>query len=109
MRPVTKTVAGVNVSAPIPLDNYISPFNVGFGVTVTGTPTYTVQHTFQDVFAAGFNPASAVWFDHPTIVDQTVMQDGNYAFPVVAVRLQISAVASPADTASLTLIQAGIA
>jgi hypothetical protein len=91
------------------LDNYISPFNVGFGVSVTGTPTYTVQHTFQDVFAEGFNPATAEWFDHPTIVDQTVKQDGNYAFPVVAVRLRVSAVASPTDTASLTLIQAGIA
>lgn len=109
MRLVSLTVTGVGVSAPIPLDNYISPFNVGFGVLIAGAPTYSVQHTFDDVFAAGFNPATATWFTHPTIVNQTANADGNYAFPVVAVRLNVTAVGAGTDSATLKLIQAGIA
>lgn len=104
MRPVTKTVTGVNASAPIPLDNYISPFNVGFGVTVTGSVTYTVQHTFDDIWAKGYNPATGTWFNHPDVASQTANADGNYAFPVTAIRLNVS---SGSGSATLTAIQAG--
>jgi hypothetical protein len=109
MRPVSTTVTGEGVSAPIPLDNYISPFNVGFGVVISGLPTYSVQHTFDDVFSSSFNPATATWFTHPTIVNQTTNADGNYAFPVVAVRLSVSAVGEGGGSATFKLIQAGIA
>lgn len=105
MRSVTKSVTGVGVSAPIPLDNYISPFNVGFGVKVSGTVTFTVQHTFDDVFAAGYTPASGTWFDHPTVSADSANTDGNYAFPVSAIRLNVTA---GSGTATLTATQAGL-
>ena len=60
---------------------------MGFGVAVTGTVTFTVQHTFDDVFAAGFVAASATWHNHPTVAGSTATADGNYAFPVRAVRI----------------------
>lgn len=107
MRPVTLTVTGVDVSAPIILDHYISPFNSGFGVVISGSPTYSVEHTFADVFANDFNPATATWFVHPTINGMTTNADGNYAFPVMAVRLNVTAVNAGTDTATITLIQAG--
>ena len=44
---VSKTGAG-NSSALV-MNTNISPFNVGFGVVVSGSVTYTVQHTFDDV------------------------------------------------------------
>jgi hypothetical protein len=88
------------------MDQYISPFNVGFGVVVTaGTPNYTIQHTFDDVFAANYNPATGNWFPHPTVQNASSNQDGNYAFPVSAIRLTIN---SGAGTAQITLKQAGI-
>lgn len=105
MQPTTKSVTGVGVSAPIPLDTYISPFNVGFGVAVTGTVTYTVQHTFDAVLANGYNPATGTWYDHPDVASQTANADGNYAFPVTAIRLSV---ASGSGTAALTAIQAGL-
>lgn len=105
MRPVTQTVTGVGVSAPIPWDNYISPFNIGFGVKVTGTVNYTVQHTFDDVQANGYTPASGTWYNHPDVAAQTANADGNYAFPVTAIRLNV---ASGSGSATLTAIQAGI-
>ena len=94
MRPQVQGVAGVGSSAGIVTDNYITPFNVGFGVVVSGTVNYTVQHTFD-----GTN-----WFNHASIVNQTTNQDGNYAFPVAQIRLTIN---SGSGSAVITVIQAG--
>lgn len=102
MRSVSKTVSAVGSSAAIPMDTYISPFNVGFGVVITGTPTYTVQHTFDNVLDDSVTP---VWFSHPTVVDKLVSADGNYAFPVAAIKLVMTA---GTGTAKLTVIQAGL-
>lgn len=81
-----------------------NPFNIGLGVTVSGTVTYTVQHTFDDVFASGFDPSSATWFDHPTLAADTANADGNYAYPVTGIRVSVTA---GTGTATLTIIQAG--
>lgn len=105
MRPVVATTSGASVSNPVPLDHYQSPFNVGFGVVVTGSVVYTVQHTFDDVFAPGFVAASATWFNHPTANALTANADGNYAFPVRAVRVNQ---ASGAGSTSTTFVQAGM-
>lgn len=103
-RVTSVTVAGVSASNAIPLNHYVTPFNVGFGVNVVGSaaPTYSVQHTFHDVLA----DSSAVWFDHSDVSGQTTDIDGNYAFPVMAVRLNLTAAGS-ASSATLHLIQAG--
>jgi len=99
MRVQTVSKTGVGSSSALVMNTNISPFNVGFGVTVTGTVTYTVQHTFDDP-VVGFT----TWFSHPTIAAKTDNQDGNYAFPVLQVRLTVN---SGGGTATLPLIQAG--
>ena len=104
MKPVTVTTSGTSVSSPVVVDYLISPFNIGFGVVVTGVATYTVQHTFDNPFVAGFDPATATWFNHEDLVSQTTSQDGNYAFPVRAIRVNQS---SGAGSTSATFIQAG--
>lgn len=100
MKQQTVSKTGVGSSAAIVVNTNISPVNIGFGVVVTGTVTYTVQHTFDDP-AVGFT----TWFSHPTVVDETTNQDGNYAFPVTGVKVLVTA---GSGTASLQLIQAGI-
>lgn len=102
MRPITQSKTGVGATTAVPMDHYISPFNVGFGVVVSGVVTYTVQHTFDDVFNTSVTPT---WFNHPVIASQTTSQDGNYAFPVTAIRLNVTA---GAGTATITLVQAGM-
>jgi hypothetical protein len=82
-----------------------SPFAVGFGVAVTGTVTYKVQHTFDDVYATTFNPATATWYDHPVVVSQSANMDGNYAFPVRGVRANITA---GTGSVIMTVLQAGV-
>ena len=105
MRPTTATTSGTSVSSPVVTDYLVSPFNIGFGVVVTGTVTYTVQHTFDDPFASTFSPSTATWFDHEDLVAQTTSQDGNYAFPVRAIR--VNQTAGSGSTAT-TVIQAGL-
>lgn len=106
-RPVRVTVGSVASSAVIPLNTYGDPFNVGIGCDVSagGSLTYTVQHTFDDVQSPTFNPATATWFSNSTIVAQTADKDGNYAYPVTAVRLTVTAWTS--GTVTMTVIQAG--
>ena len=87
-------------SSALVMNTNVSPFNVGFGVEVSGTVDYTVQHTFDDP-AVGFT----TWFSHPTVAGETANADGNYAFPVTGVKLLVTA---GDGTASLKLIQAGI-
>lgn len=105
MRRIDLTQTGVGPSAVSPMNLNTSPFNVGFAVIVTGTANYTVQHTFDDVFAASFNPGTAAWFNHPTIASLGTNADGNYAFPVTGIRVLVN---SGGGTVRLTLLQAGI-
>jgi hypothetical protein len=105
MRRIVLTQTGAGASAVSPMNLNTSPFNVGFGVIVSGTVNYTVQHTFDDVFSPSFNAGTATWFPHPTIAGQAASADGNYAFPVTAIRLLVN---SGGGTATLVLLQAGI-
>lgn len=87
---VAQTGAGSTSSVKVLPGN---PFNVGFGVVVSGTVDYTVQHTFD----------GANWFDHETIAAQTANADGNYAYPVAGIRVTVN---SGTGSATLTTIQA---
>ena len=91
---------GTGSSSPLVMNTNISPFNVGFGVVVSGTVNYTVQHTFDDP-AVGFS----TWFSHSTVASETANADGNYAFPVTGVKVLVN---SGSGTATLKLVQAGI-
>ena len=105
MRAIVLTTSGVATSPVAAANLNISPFSVGFGAVVTGTTTYSVQHTFDDVYAPNFNPATANWFNHATVVAATANADGNYAFPVRGIRLNLTA---GTGSVVLTLLQAGI-
>jgi hypothetical protein len=100
MKVQTVSKTGVGSSSALVMNTNISPFNVGFGVVVTGTVDYTVQHTFDDP-AVGFT----TWFSHPTIAAQIANADGNYAFPVTGIKVLVN---SGSGTATMKLIQAGI-
>jgi hypothetical protein len=106
MRRQVASVTGVGVSAPVVFGTYTSPFNIGFGTVVTGTGTYNIEHTFDDVFAANYTPATGNWYIHPNFTGVAVRGDGNYAYPITAARVNVLT-----STASMvvvaTFIQAG--
>ena len=107
MRRSQVIVTGAGVSAPLPTNLNTSPFNIGLaGIVSSGaTVSYTVQHTFDDVQAEDFDASTATWFNHEDIAGATANADGNYAFPVTAIRLNV---ASSDGTVTLVVIQAGI-
>ncbi len=101
MKLQTVSQTGAGSSTPIVMNLNATPFHVGFGVVKVGTVDFTVQHSFDDP-AVGFT----TWFNHPTVAAQIANADGNYAFPVTAIRITMN---SGAGTVTLKLIQAGIA
>ena len=103
MKPVNLSVTGVGNSAVFPVDTYVAPSNMGLAVVVTGTITYKVQYTFDSVFAAGYDPTSGTWFDHPTLTG-SASANSNIAYPVTGIRLTTTA---GTGTATLTIVQAG--
>lgn len=107
MRPIRVTLGAQGVSVPIILDNRQAPFNVGLAVVLSpgASLTYSVEHTFDDVFSPGFNASTAKWFPHATLANKTESLDGNYAYPVMAIRLNVSAYTG--GTATVVVIQSG--
>lgn len=106
-RPIRKTLAAAGVTPPIPMNVHIVA-NISISVVLapTSTLTYSVEHTFDDVFAEGFDPDTATWFPNDVLTGQTASADGNYAFPVTAIRLNVSAFTS--GSAAITVIQGGL-
>lgn len=85
-----------------------NPFSIGMGCSLLNstTPTYTIQHTFDNVLASNYSYGSTsnVWFPHSVIVTKTANQDGNYDFPVKAIRLVLTV----AGSVQVKLIQSGV-
>lgn len=104
MRPITVSQTGVGPSVPIVLDYLVAPFQVSIGCKVTGTATFTVEHTYDDPFASGFSPLSATWFPNATLTAKTANAEGSYTLPVRAIRLSIT---SGTGTVAATIVQAG--
>lgn len=90
MRPITITQTGTGATGWIPLDRQQAPFNVGIGCVLSGTATFTVQHTFDNLLPPTGTLGTVNAFPHPYISGVSSSTDGNYAFPVSGVRLTIS-------------------
>lgn len=99
---LTKTGTGRS-TVHVP-DTFQNPFNIGVGCVVSGTATYTVQHTFEDVTDPAFNPATATWFDNSGLTAQTGNANGNYAYPVNGISVNVTA---GTGTVTVYLLQAG--
>lgn len=97
VRPVT----GIGTSRAVIPDVYLNPFNIGIGCVVTGVATYTVEHSFDYI---DDNTTPVTWFANSTITAQTGNKDGNYAYPVRAIRLNVTA---GTGTVVMTIVQAG--
>lgn len=101
---VTAGGAG-DVTEWVPLDQFETPFNVSFGVTISnsGAAVFAVEHTFDNILRAD---VSAVAFIHDEVSAADGKIDGNYAFPVRATRLAIVSVSASCNIA-FRVLQAG--
>lgn len=119
MEPVKVTVLGSGISTPIIPDIFQNPFQIGIGVTVgTGISTtqitsWAIEHCFDfsTVMSPTWNGSTGVtWYPNSglnnTVVTTAVLPaNGNYAFPVAAIRLNVSNANATAVTV-MNLIQA---
>lgn len=95
--------AGDGISKIIPVDYSQNPFNASIFVTIaSGSATYSVQATGDNIQNSAITPN---WFTHQALVTQTTSQADNYAFPVTAVRLQVTA---GSGEVIIEVLQAGI-
>jgi hypothetical protein len=95
----------VGVSNTYPVDWVkVTVGGISLGVTITGTINYTVQHTLDEIFASTTAAQTANWFNHSTVASKTASSDGNYAFPVRAIRLMINSVTNGA-TVSFNILE----
>lgn len=99
--PVTQ--AGTGRSAALIIPQRLIPYLLGVQCTVSGTATYTLQHTMDDVQKV----ASPTWVntDNTNMVSATTTQTGNYVVPVNALSVNI---ASGSGSVTLTCVLAGL-
>ncbi len=77
----SNTIPHASVGASIAADIFdTADIRISYAVIVTGTVNYTVQHSLD-----GVN-----FFDNSDNTSQTTSQDGNYIFPIRAVRVNIN-------------------
>lgn len=94
---VNASVAGNSHSGIYVTDVFQTPFNIGFGAVISTTAKFTVQHTFQNPLTVSAD--QLVWFPHEFVAAASANIDGNYAFPVAGIRLEVSA----ADAGGVTV------
>ncbi len=97
-----------------------TPFNIGIQCVATGgTMQFSVQHTFDNIDVVnggsgqgGVSPTpnaiastGATWIDNPGITAATATINGNYAFPVRAIRVSIQS-STATSVVVATFIQA---
>ncbi len=109
MRPqIVSHSGGAGSSDPVVFDHLRNPFNISIGCVVSGTISYTIQHTFDWDYNTNGLPASPTWFNHDNadLVAATGNANDNYAFPCTAAKILQN---SGTGSVTVTFIQAGLA
>lgn len=115
MRPVTVSITGNGAtqnSAPVVVDQYIAPLQLGLAFKTTGVATtFKVQYSLDDpfaVYATDYN-TNGTWFDLTGMNAMTTNTSGKIddttVGPVRAVRLQGNNAGT--ETGTLTVVQSG--
>lgn len=116
--PAVLTQNGTGTSAIWFPDWMQNPFNIGIQCVATSTVQFSVQHTLDNIdvtnggggqgsvspTANATTAANATWIDNPGITAATATINGNYAFPVRAIRVNIQS-STATGVVVVTLIQ----
>lgn len=100
---ISKT--GVGSSTIYSADFFQTPFNIGLQAVLTGTATYTVEYTLDDISDPAFNAATAAWTGVTGMSALTASGSVAFAIPCRGIRLTI---ASGTGGVVVTICQAGI-
>lgn len=101
---LSKTGAGS--SGIYAVDYFKCPVNVGIQAVVSGTATYTVEYTLDDILDPAFSAASATWVGATSdLTGASASKNGLLTVPCRGIRLTI---ASGDGSVVATICQAGI-
>lgn len=105
MRPKSVTVSSQTASAAIPVDYTQANFNLGISVISTGTNTWSVQMTMDNIFDPAVTPS---WVPVPSASGLEAgsggtNEVGSVTCPCRAVRLNVSAYTNGSVT--MTVVQ----
>ena len=95
---LTSDASGGNKSKFIPCNYYWTPFQVTLRATVSGTVTYSLQYTMDDLRSATWVENSADWTTPAAALNPIAALELTLISPVTAVRLL-----QTAGTGSVTL------
>ena len=91
-----------------PVNHRFRPFNLGFTVALSSGAvlTYTIEHTEDDVQDLSLIQTGNInVFQHPDIASKSANADGNYGYPMRAIRLTLNSYTS--GSATLNYNEAG--
>ena len=77
---------------------------ISVAASITGTINWGVQHTLEDIFASSTAGQTVNWLNHSSLASKTASADGNYAFPIRALRFIMTSVTDGA-TVSFSIIE----
>lgn len=101
MRPITLVgSAGVGQSAVCPLDIHSDPFSVFLDAIITGTVTYNVEFTNDDIW----NVTPTNWTAVASMSALAIAAQGSLSAPVRAIRINQTA---GTGQVTLRIVQAG--
>jgi len=98
MRPVTRVQASAGASKPVAIDFKQNTFQVAVICDLSDDAdlTYQIEFTGDDIYAKDvdgqplWNPATGNWQIHPTLNNKSASDSGNFAFPPIAVRINVT-------------------
>lgn len=117
MRPIylTANTLASGLSAPVILDQYLTPFNVTLALELFGNTgggaSYTVQYSLDDPYASytvDYN-TNATWYNHPTLLNLAADATDVFYTPVRSVRILTNTPGTGGtQTPRLVIVQAGV-
>ncbi len=106
MKPVSVVQTGVGASAWKSINFHAQEVNIGIGVGVTGSVTYTIEYTYDDV--NNLIPASVaepLVFPLAGMIGRTTSADANILWPIAYLRINVTA---GSGTARMVFVQSDI-
>ena len=104
-----KTLIGLSSTDGFPIwfpDTDIRPFAVTVA-TYSASNTYNVEHTLDYTGSSAFISSNATWFQNSTQSGVVANVISNYAFPVTAIRLNVTAGSTTNTGVTMKILQAG--